>query len=86
MPRPGVPARPRSGGRGKAAEVGPAAKAGGSEQDYAWTCAQIRAGADPEALIDTLAAAALARGKRRDEAGAMDYALRTIEKAGAELR
>ena len=85
VPRPGVPARPQ-GVRGKAAEAGPAASAGGSEQDFGWACAQIRAGADPEALIDTLAAAALARGKRRDEAGARDYALRTIEKAGAELR
>ena len=80
--RPGVPARPQ-GGRGKAAEAGPADHAGGSERDYAWACAQIRAGADPEAMTDTLAAAALARGKRHDEAGAQDYARRTIEKAQA---
>ena len=85
VPRPGVPVRPRSGGRGKAAEDGPAATAGGSEQDFGWACAQIRAGADPEALTDRLAAAALARGKRSDEAAARDYALRTIEKARAEL-
>ena len=84
VPRPGVPGR-RNGGRGKAAVDGPAASAGGSEQDFGWACAQIRAGADPEALTDRLAAAALARGKRSDEAAARDYALRTIEKARAEL-
>ncbi len=84
VPRPGVPARPQ-GVRGKAAVDGPAAGAGGSERDFAWACAQVRAGADLESLTDTLAAAALARGKRRDEAGARAYALRTIEKARAEL-
>ena len=85
VPRPGVPARPQ-GVRGKAAVDGPADQAGGSEIDYRWTCAQIRAGADPEALTDRLAAAALARGKRHDEAGARAYALRTIEKAQTQLR
>ncbi len=80
--RPGVPAR-RSGGRGKAAKDGPADRAGGSEQDFGWTCAEIRAGADLETLTDRLAAAALARGKRHDEAGARDYARRTIYKAQA---
>ena len=79
----GSPA-PRSGA-GARPEDGPAASAGGSEQDFGWACAQIRAGADPEALTDRLAAAALARGKRSDEAAARDYALRTIEKARAEL-
>ena len=83
VPRPGVPGRPRSGGRGKAAVDGPADQAGGSEIDYRWTCAQIRAGADLETLTDRLAAAALARGKRHDEAGAQDYARRTIYKAQA---
>ena len=86
VPRPGVPGRRASGGRGKAAEAGPAATAGGSERDYAWACAEIRAGADLESLTETLAGAALARGKRRDEAGARDYASRTIEAARAALR
>ena len=85
VPRPGVPGRPRSGGRGKAAVDGPADQAGGSEIDYRWTCAQIRAGADLETLTDRLAAAALKRGKRHDEAGAQDYARRTIYKAQAAL-
>ena len=84
VPRPGVPARPQ-GVRGKAAEAGPADAPGGSERDYAWTCAQIRAGADIVTLTDTLAAAALKRGKRHDEAGAQDYARRTIYKAQAAL-
>ena len=83
--RPGVPARPQ-GGRGKAAVDGPAATGGGSEQDFGWACAQIRAGANADVMIDTLAAAALARGKRSDEAAARAYALRTIEKAQAQLR
>ena len=86
VPRPGVPARRASGGRGKAAVDGPADAPGGSERDYGWVCGQIRAGADLETLTDRLAAAALARGKRRDEAGAQDYARRTIEKAQAQLR
>ena len=84
VPRPGVPARPQ-GGRGKAAEAGPADAPGGSEKDFGWTCAEIRAGADLETLTDRLAAAALARGKRRDEAAARDYARRTIYKAQAAL-
>ena len=83
--RPGVPGRPRSGGWGKAAKDGPADHAGGSERDYAWACSEIRAGADLETLTDRLAAAALARGKRHDEAGAQDYARRTIYKAQAAL-
>ena len=82
VPRPGVPTGAQRT-RGRAAEAGPADQAGGSEIDYRWTCAQIRAGADPEAMTETLAAAALARGKRSDEAGARDYAHRTIEKAQA---
>ncbi len=86
VPRPGVPGRPRSGGRGKAAKDGPADAPGGSERDYGWACAQIRAGANADVMIDTLAAAALARGKRSDEAGARDYALRTVSKAQAQLR
>ena len=86
VPRPGVPGRRASGGRGKAAKDGPAVQAGGSERDYAWVCSQVRAGANPEVMIDTLAAAALARGKRPDEAGARDYAMRTINKAQAQLR
>ena len=86
VPRPGVPGRRASGGRGKAAVDGPADAPGGSERDYGWVCGQIRAGADSEVMIDTLAAAALARGKRSDEAGARAYALRTIEKAQAQLR
>ena len=86
VPRPGVPGRRASGGRGKAAVDGPADRAGGSEQDYAWACARIRAGADQEVMTDTLAAAALARGKRPDEASARDYAMRTINKAQAQFR
>ena len=84
--RPGIPARRASGGRGKAAVDGPADAPGGSEKDFGWTCAEIRAGADLETLTDRLADAALARGKRRDEASARQYALRTIEKAQAQLR
>ena len=84
--RPGVPGRCASGGRGKAAVDGPAASAGGSEQDFGWACAQIRAGADPQSIIGAITAAALKRGKRHDEAAARAYALRTIEKAQAQLR
>ena len=83
--RPGVPTGAQRT-RGKAAEAGPADQAGGSEQDFGWACAQIRAGANADVMIDTLAAAALARGKRRDAAAARDYALRTIEKAQAQSR
>ncbi|MDA8253898.1 MAG: DNA-primase RepB domain-containing protein [Rhodospirillales bacterium] len=83
--RPRVPARRASGGRGKAAEGGPADRAGGSERDYGWACGQIRAGVDPEALVDRLADAAMKRGKRRDEVSARDYARRTIYKAQAAL-
>ena len=85
VPRPGVPTGAQRT-RGRAAEAGPADAPGGSERDYGWVCGQIRAGADSEVMIDTLAAAALARGKRSDEAGARAYALRTIEKAQAQLR
>ncbi len=76
----------RAAAGGARPEAGPADHAGGSKIDFAWACAQIRAGADIVTLTDTLAAAALARGKRRDEAGARDYALRTIEKAQTQLR
>lgn len=79
----GSPA-PRSGAGARPVD-GPADRAGGSEIDYRWTCAQIRAGADIVTLTDTLAAAALKRGKRHDEAGAQDYARRTIYKAQAAL-
>ena len=85
VPRPGVPTGAQRT-RGRAAEAGPADAPGGSEIDYRWTCAQIRAGADIVTLTDTLAAAALKRGKRHDEAGAQDYARRTIEKAQLQLR
>ena len=85
VPRPGVPTGAQRT-RGKAAGDGPAASAGGSEQDFAWACAEIRAGANADVMIDTLAAAALKRGKRHDEAAARDYARRTIEKAQAQLR
>ena len=85
VPRPGVPAR-RNGGRGKAAVDGPAATAGGSERDYAWACAEIRAGTDLETLTDRLAAAALARGKRHDESSARAYAWRTISAAASACR
>ena len=85
VPRPGVPTGAQRT-RGRAAEAGPADAPGGSERDYGWVCGQIRAGADLETLTDRLAAAALARGKRRDEAGARDYALRTVSKAQAQLR
>ena len=84
VPRPGVPTGAQRT-RGRAAEAGPADAPGGSEIDYRWTCAQIRAGADIVTLTDTLAAAALKRGKRHDEAGAQDYARRTIYKAQAAL-
>ena len=82
--RPGVPARPQ-GVRGKAAKAGPADAPGGSERDFGWACGQIRSGADADKLIDTLAEAALARGKRPDEESARDYARRTIYKAQAAL-
>lgn len=85
MPRPGVP-RGAQRTRGKAAEAGPADAPGGSERDYAWTCAQIRAGVDPEAMTETLAAAARARGKRRDEAAARQYAWRTVSAAASACR
>ena len=84
VPRPGVPTGAQRT-RGRAAEAGPADAPGGSERDYGWVCGQIRAGADLETLTDRLAAAALARGKRHDEAGAQDYARRTIYKAQAAL-
>jgi hypothetical protein len=83
--RPGVPGRRASGGRGKAAKAGPADAPGGSERDFGWACGQIRSGADADKLIDTLAEAALARGKRPDEESARDYARRTIYKAQAAL-
>ncbi len=65
---------------------GPADHAGGSKIDFAWACAQIRAGADIVTLTDTLAAAALARGKRRDEAAARQYAWRTVSAAASACR
>ena len=82
--RPGVPARPQ-GVRGKAAEAGPADAPGGSERDYAWTCAQIRAGADPQSIIGAITTAALTRKKRSNEAGCMEYAERTIRNAQARI-
>ena len=82
--RPGVPARPQ-GVRGKAAGAGPADQAGGSEQDFGWTCAQIRAGADPQSIIGAITAAALGRKKRSNEAGCMEYAERTIRNAQARI-
>ena len=84
VPRPGVPARPQ-GVRGKAAVDGPAATAGGSEIDYRWTCAQIRAGVDPQSIISAITAAALARGKQRNESGCREYAERTVRNAASRV-
>lgn len=82
--RPGVPAGAQRT-RGKAAIVGPAVTSGGSERDFAWVCEKIRGGANETEIIETLAAAALARGKRRDESRALEYAMRTVKKAQAVL-
>ena len=76
----------RAAAGGARPEAGPADAPGGSKIDFAWACAQVRAGADPEALIDTLAAAALARGKRHDESSARAYAWRTISAAASACR
>ena len=76
----------RAAADGARPEAGPADAPGGSKIDFAWACAQVRAGADPEALIDTLAAAALARGKRHDESSARAYAWRTISAAASACR
>ena len=79
--RPGVPAR-RNGGRGKAAAAGPAVAKGGSEIDWDWAWRKVRAGADPDALIEALKAAAEKRGKR----GARAYAERTVAGAIERVR
>lgn len=78
-PGPGSPIARSAGGARPT--YGPADKSGGSEIDYAWACAQIRAGANIDAMISVLSAAALKRGKRPDEAGAREYAERTVRAA-----
>ena len=79
----GSPA-PRSGA-GARPEAGPADHAGGSKIDFAWACAQVRAGADPQSIIGAITAAALGRKKRPTEAGCRDYAERTVKGAQARI-
>ena len=79
----GSPA-PRSGAGARPVD-GPADHAGGSKIDFAWACAQIRAGADPQSIIGAITAAALGRKKRSNEAGCMEYAERTIRNAQARI-
>ena len=79
----GSPA-PRSGAGARPVD-GPADRAGGSKIDFAWACAQIRAGADPQSIIGAITAAALGRKKRSNEAGCMEYAERTIRNAQARI-
>ena len=64
---------------------GPADRAGGSKIDFAWACAQIRAGADPQSIIGAITAAALGRKKRPTEDGCRDYAERTVKGAQARI-
>ena len=64
---------------------GPADHAGGSKIDFAWACAQIRSGVDPQSIIGAITAAALGRKKRPTEAGCRDYAERTVKGAQARI-
>ncbi len=75
----------RAAAGGARPEAGPADHAGGSKIDFAWACAQIRAGADPQSIIGAITAAALGRKKRSNEAGCMEYAERTIRNAQARI-
>lgn len=75
----------RAAAGGARPEAGPADRAGGSKIDFAWACAQIRAGADPQSIIGAITAAALGRKKRPTEAGCRDYAERTVKGAQARI-
>ena len=75
----------RAAAGGARPEAGPADHAGGSKIDFAWACAQIRAGVDPQSIIGAITAAALTRKKRSNEAGCMEYAERTIRNAQARI-
>ena len=78
---------PREGGEGVrphgsvGQSAGPAASPGGSQDDFRFACDEIRAGTDMQAIISAITAAALARGKRRNEAGCTEYAERTVRNA-----
>lgn len=81
-PAPGPDARSRAVGKGRRS-VDPAA--GGiidrSARHYWIACRSLRAGQAPEEVADLIARAALADGKRADEAEAAAYARRTVEVA-----
>ena len=65
--------------------AGPAASPGGSQDDFRFACDEIRAGTDMQAIISAITAAALARGKRRNEAGCREYAERTLRNAASRV-
>ena len=65
--------------------AGPAASPGGSQDDFRFACDEIRAGTDMQAIISAITAAALARGKRRNEAGCREYAERTLRNAAGRV-
>lgn len=59
---------------------------GESEKEFAFACHRLRAGWSPARVIEAVADHALARGKRRTQAQAQQYAVRTVKKAQAALR
>ena len=73
------------GSVGQSAAPAPAMAPGGSQDDFRFACCEIRAGTDTQVIISAITAAALARGKRRNEAGCREYAERTLRNAAGRV-
>ena len=86
---------PREGGEGvrphgscsvgRGQSDGPATAPGGSRDDFRFACDQIRSGTDQQAIISAITAAAMSRGKRRNESGCREYAERTVRNAASRV-
>ena len=86
---------PREGGEGvrphgscsvgRGQSDGPATAPGGSHDDFRFACDQIRSWTDQQTIISAITAAAMSRGKRRNESGCREYAERTVRNAASRV-
>ena len=88
-PAPAFSPAQRAGGVRPHGSVGqsaaPAMAPGGSDGDFHFACCEIRAETDTQTIISAITAAALSRGKRRNESGCREYAERTVRNAVASV-
>ena len=73
------------GSVGQSVAPAPAMAPGGSQDDFRFACDEIRAGTDMQAIISAITAAAMSRGKRRNESGCREYAERTVRNAASRV-